>query len=426
VDYEGDGDLDILSGSYTGELYLFERLDSGQFAQGRFLTVSDGTPLKCSTSITPEAIDIDADGDLDLVIGSRSSGVFIITNVGTRNAPVWSKESSALKTVSGKRVKGSNAHHADWDGDGVRDLVLGSEYGEVVWHRNVGTSTEPRYGERQTLIDQGDFTRIEEGAIPTRPGSRTKVHVTDYNGDGRVDLLVGDVQWHSYRLPPLTPEQEQEKADLLPRYEAAQKAFWKLVEERNSYVGQEGGIPQEVLDRLSKADEEFSPFRKKMYSFERDRSKTHGYVWLYLRGEKSTRSKKVESRESTSGPVSFQIFATPVNERPGHYLLTAHLNISKGWHVYAQPPVEGQYAATILEGHWPEGMEARTGWKSKSAERPDPQKPAVFWYVGETVFECEVYCAEDKDYEFSVEVGYQVCNDQICLPASSLIVELRL
>ena len=150
--------------------------------------------------------------------------------------PVCANESRARKTVSGERGKGGNANHAAWGGGGARDLVLGSESGEVVWPRNVGTSTGFRYGERQTLIDQGDFTRIEEGAIPTRPGSRTKVHVTDYNGDGRVDLLVGDVQWHSYRLPPLTPEQEQEKADLLPRYEAAQNAYWKLVAERISSV----------------------------------------------------------------------------------------------------------------------------------------------------------------------------------------------
>jgi len=295
VDYDADGDLDILSGSYTGEVYLFERGESGRFAQGRFLTVSDGSPLNCSTSITPEAVDMDGDGDLDLVIGSRTSGVFVITNQGTRQVPAWSTKSTKLTTVTGKRVKGSNAHHADWDGDGLRDLVVGSEWGEAAWYRNVGSNNKPKYGDRTVLIPRRKFVEIDAGTTPTDPGSRTKVHVTDYNGDGRVDLLVGDVQWHWKTLTPLTPEKKLEKKAFRPKYNAAKDAYFKVVEERNSYVGRKGGIPKDVLDRYRKASEIFRPFQIQMASYDRRRSETHGFVWVYLRKQKTVASKPVKN-----------------------------------------------------------------------------------------------------------------------------------
>ena len=137
MDYDGDGDLDILSGSYTGEVYLFERTQDGQFLQGRYLLNTAGTPLKTGTSVTPEALDMDADGDLDLVIGTRSAGVFMVLNEGSRREPRWAPEPTRLLTAAGERIEGSNAHHADWDGDGLRDLIVGNENGGGTWGERV-------------------------------------------------------------------------------------------------------------------------------------------------------------------------------------------------------------------------------------------------------------------------------------------------
>ena len=55
MDYDADGDLDILSGSYTGELYLFERKADGSFIQGRYLLNNKGEDLKAKAlSVTVE------------------------------------------------------------------------------------------------------------------------------------------------------------------------------------------------------------------------------------------------------------------------------------------------------------------------------------------------------------------------------------
>ena len=283
MDYDADGDLDILSGSYTGELYLFERNAAGGFEQGRYLLNDQGQELKAkSYSVTVEAIDIDADDDLDLVLGTRSGAVEIFDNIGSRARPSYGEKSRPLKTVAGDKVKGSNAHHADWDGDGILDLVLGSEYGAVNWYRNLGSNNAPKYAASEPLIEKGKFQQRQEADGPDGAGSRTKVFVTDWNLDGRPDLLVGDVQWLYYSLPPLTAEQEAEKLALTPAYEAAEAILDKAYEYRNSFVGKPGGIPDDAKARIDEASKVWRPLANKMAKFDRTKSNTHGWVWLYL------------------------------------------------------------------------------------------------------------------------------------------------
>ena len=115
MDYDADGDEDIVSGSYTGEIYFFERKDDGTLAQGTYLMNNQDEVLHVGISVVPELMDTDADGDLDMVVGTRSDGVWLFENTGSRAKPAWAVSGKELKTATGKRVKGSNAHHADWD-----------------------------------------------------------------------------------------------------------------------------------------------------------------------------------------------------------------------------------------------------------------------------------------------------------------------
>ena len=65
--------------------------------------------------------------------------------------------------------------------------------------------TDETVADAETLVDirQYGFEKIPRDVAPAHPGNRTKVHVTDWNGDGRVDLLVGDVRWLYYSLERL-------------------------------------------------------------------------------------------------------------------------------------------------------------------------------------------------------------------------------
>ena len=277
MDYDADGRTDVVTGSYTGEFYLFRRQADGGYAQRELFVDESGAtlmmPFDTVYSVTPELVDMDADGDLDLVVGNRTGSVQIVTNKGTRAAPKWSKEHRDLTTADGAPIEGSNAHHADWDGDGVRDLFVGSEGGEIRWYRNTGKNDAPRYAAGVQLLNAGNSGWEPEGSVPRHHGGRVKVHVTDWNEDGKADLLVGDVTWQESKLTPLTAAEEKAK-QALERESADLKKRVK-----NAKDDSEKAAAQKSLKEV----------RKKLQPLDRTKVHTHGFVWLYLRSGKPAR-----------------------------------------------------------------------------------------------------------------------------------------
>jgi hypothetical protein len=76
VDWDGDGKLDIITGNYTGTFYMFMGEGAGKFQPTGTLVTTDDGPLKISGHHSdPFMIDWDGDGDLDLLSGSSEGGV---------------------------------------------------------------------------------------------------------------------------------------------------------------------------------------------------------------------------------------------------------------------------------------------------------------------------------------------------------------
>ena len=277
MDYDADGRTDIITGSYTGQLYLFRRKADGTFAaREELVDETKETLMMPKYSVVPELVDMDKDGDLDLVVGARSDPVLVVANVGTRAAPVWSKTFKELETAKGETIQGSNVHHADWDGDGLRDILVGSEFGEVRWYKNLGANDAPRYAQPIVLVAQDNSQYAAEGSTPRRSGLRVKLHVTDWNGDGRVDLLLGDVTWQQSTPNPLTAAETEAKVAL----EKARDALFEKM--RKVPAGPE-------RDKLQASVDEH---QKKLRAYNRTKLHTHGWVWLYLRRPGPAKSER--------------------------------------------------------------------------------------------------------------------------------------
>ena len=85
-DFDGDGDLDLLCGEFRDSFTYYENTGTRTkpvYAAGRQLTQRRAVPLVMDLCmITPTAVDFDGDGDLDLVVGDEDGRVAFIEHTG--------------------------------------------------------------------------------------------------------------------------------------------------------------------------------------------------------------------------------------------------------------------------------------------------------------------------------------------------------
>lgn len=182
TDWNGDGAHDLLAGGYiTGCVFLYEKkgmtlIPRGPLeAAGQVLNVTHWTASPC-------AVDLDADGDLDLLSGHTPlrdpavrAGLRYFENIGTRTEPKLSART--LDTGKLRPITSATPRVHDWDDDGDLDLVL-SVRTDLMLLENTGTRTKPKYDQPPVVI------LPKWGPAP--------VHATqliDWNADGRVDLV---------------------------------------------------------------------------------------------------------------------------------------------------------------------------------------------------------------------------------------------
>lgn len=289
MDLDGDCKLDILSGSWPGEVYFFRRLADGSFAPPQQLTTAGGKPLNVGSASAPFAVDWDGDGKPDLIVGTVSGAVFFVPNVGTRQKPAFGDPKALHAGGKPIQIESGDAAPvvADWDGDGKPDLVVGAEDGSVVWFRNEGTAREPRLAAARVLVPPSPSPWADDKARGAADwGIRVKPCVVDWDGDGLPDLLLGDRCGGCERVPARTPEEDaeaKEAADHLPALRKEWAAAYKEYAAATEAHGETDRVRVDDLRaRVKRLKDEITRL-----SDLRDRYKsgytTHGYVWLFRR-----------------------------------------------------------------------------------------------------------------------------------------------
>jgi hypothetical protein len=181
VDWEGDGDLDLLLANKvdptevgTSRIYLFEN-ETGP--QGPSYVARGPIAVQGAYHNAPALGDLDADGDLDMVLGTWRPDVAVLWNRGSRSEPRYEAAGAPLVTLT----RGANAVPTlgDLDGDGDLDLIVGEASGTLNLYRNEGTPREP------------SFALVSDAYLDVDVGRRAAPALVDLDGDGDLDLVVG-------------------------------------------------------------------------------------------------------------------------------------------------------------------------------------------------------------------------------------------
>ena len=298
-DFDADGDLDVLSGSYPGELYLFRRNADGSFQDGEKLKDRNGKEIKADKASTVFLADWDADGDFDLVLGSIKGDVYVVINEGTAKEPAYGEPTKLDLALEG----GSNSGPivADWDSDGLADLLVGFSDGSAHWVRNIGAAKKPEFASGEMLVEKSGFGFRFENRKPGMWGARVKLCATDFNGDGRLDLLLGDrsgevihrelteeeqrsLDKAKQKVAELSVQRTEVSAKMLKLQRASKDAEKPKTDEgRQKAAAEMAKELQELRDSLQQSSQEYANCSRKVRELSGTQTVRHGYVWLFLR-----------------------------------------------------------------------------------------------------------------------------------------------
>lgn len=203
----------------------------------------------------------------------------------------------------------------DWDGDGIPDLIVGSSDGSVTFFKGSGTQGVPELAAGVALIPASDEKHHEvihqaldpqtnELLLPAleRPSMRSKLAVYDWNGDGKLDLIVGDAVSMIGPEPELTAEQKKERDEIESQTHVISEEISKRFTGAEEQARRELNLSDEQrwepesqqqiaerADEILKATTEYRDLYRKLDPLSkrlaplRAKYSTHGFVWVYLR-----------------------------------------------------------------------------------------------------------------------------------------------
>ncbi len=213
VDLDGDGVRDVTTGEFnSGYIHFFKGIKERPFEfEAPVDIVQPDTVFLSKNSMvknmrTANFIDFNGNGVFDMIWGNVKGEVYLSRNIGTKYD--YKFANSVQLTVNGENITTdgkSDPIPVDWDNDGIIDLLVGTESGDVLFFKGKKrgeTNFEPGIsiwtnrvytpGEKVSYFEiKKSLDALGEERPYPNSCYRVRLAVTDWNNDGKIDLIVG-------------------------------------------------------------------------------------------------------------------------------------------------------------------------------------------------------------------------------------------
>ncbi len=217
-DFTGNGWPDLIVGDEDGRVALVEH--TGEIVDGMPLFLppryfrQQAEDVKFGALATPVGFDWNGNGRDDILVGNTAGHIAFIENLGG-NPVKWAAPQlleaggEAIHIMAGPNgsIQGpaeakwgyTTLTVADWNQNGLPDLIVNSIWGKIVWYENIGTRSEPKLAAAKPV-------EVEwEGEVPKPSWNwwdpegnalvsqwRTTPVAVDWTGNGLTDLVMMD------------------------------------------------------------------------------------------------------------------------------------------------------------------------------------------------------------------------------------------
>ena len=179
-DVNGDGRLDVLVGNHgsANELLL-------QQSDGSFVAAGLGDSSYSYTSSVALG-DVDGDGRLDVLVGNGDYYNYAVHGLGWHNELLLQQTDGSFVTLAGFDQSGTYTTQSVALGD-----VNGDERLDILVGNGVDASLTTMHA-NELLLQQSDGSFVAFAGFPGGSAVTMSVALGDVNGDGRLDVLVGN------------------------------------------------------------------------------------------------------------------------------------------------------------------------------------------------------------------------------------------